>query len=403
MRVIVLGAGVVGVTTAWYLSQAGHTVSIIDQAGFVGSGTSFANAGQLSYSFTDALARPGFLGKLPALMCNRDPAIRFQARPSRDFMRWGLSFLRQCTSARSRANTVAVLKIAMHSSKLMDELLNQVPLDFSFREAGKLVLLTSDGELLAARRSAQLKQQHGCRTDILALQEALRIEPALAYLQHDIKGAIWSADDKVGDAHAFAANLAAWMERNAEVTCRLGEQVTAIRSAKRTVTGVTTSHGEHDADAVVVSLGCGSTALLRGLGIPANIWPVRGYSVTLPLGEHAPSTSISDVRHRMVFSRIGNQMRIAGFADFIEGHSLDDRARADKLLELARRTAPQAAQYDVGDVQAWGAWRPMTPDSRPLVGPTRVNGLYLNTGHGMLGWTLACATGHAVAEAIGRA
>jgi D-amino-acid dehydrogenase len=403
MQVIVLGAGVVGVTTAWYLSQAGHTVTIIDQAEFVGSGTSFANAGQLSYSFTDALARPDFLGKLPALMCNRDPAIRFQVRPGRNFMHWGLGFLRQCTPARSRANTVAVLQLAMCSSQLMDELLARVSLEFSFRAAGKLVLLSSDEELMAARRSAKLKQLHGCLTQVLAPQEALNIEPALAYLKNGIKGAIWSAGDKVGDAHAFATGLTAWMERNAQVTCRLGEQVTAIRTARRTVTGVATSKGEHDADAVVVSLGCGSTALLRRLGIPASIWPVRGYSLTLPPGVHAPSTSISHARHRMVFSRIGKQMRIAGFADFIDGRSLDDRARVDTLLELARRIAPAAAQYDVGDVHAWGAWRPMTPDSRPLVGPTRVKGLYLNTGHGMLGWTLACATGHAVAEAIGRA
>lgn len=403
MRVIVLGAGVVGVTTAWYLSQAGHTVSIIDQADRVGSGTSFANAGQLSYSFTDSLARPGFLTKLPALLCNRDPAIRFQVRPGRDFMQWGLGFLRQCTPGRSRENTVAVLQLAMRSSKLMDEMLKQVSLEFSFREAGKLVLLSSDGELAAARRSVKLKRQHGCLTDILAPRDALGIEPALAHLAVEIKGAIWSADDSVGDAQAFTANLTAWMERNAQVTCRLGEQVSAIRTDKRTVTGVTTSKGEHDADAVVVSLGCGSTALLRRLGIPANIWPVRGYSLTLPPGEQAPSTSISHARHRMVFSRIGSQMRIAGFADFVDGHALDDRARVDTLLELARRIAPAAAQYDVRDVQAWGAYRPMTPDSRPLVGPTRFNGLYLNTGHGMLGWTLACATGHAVAEAIGAA
>ncbi len=403
MRVIVLGAGVVGVTTAWYLSQAGHTVSIIDQADFVGSGTSFANAGQLSYSFTDALARPGFLGKIPALMCNRDPAIRFQVRPGRDFMRWSLGFLRQCTPARSRENTVAVLQLAMQSSKLMDELLTQVSLEFSFRAAGKLVLLSSDGELSAAKRSAKLKQQHGCKTEILGPQEAVRIEPAVVHLKNDIKGAIWSAGDKVGDAHAFAANLVAWMERNAQVTCRLGEQATAIRTAENTVTGVITSNGEHDADAVVVSLGCGSAALLRQLAIPANIWPVRGYSLTLPLGEQAPSTSLSHASQRMVFSRIGNQMRIAGFADFVDGRMLDDRARVDTLLALARRTAPLAAQYDVGDVQGWSGYRPMTPDSRPLVGPTRVKGLYLNTGHGMLGWTLACATGHAVAEAIGPA
>jgi D-amino-acid dehydrogenase len=403
MRVIVLGAGVIGVTTAWYLAQTGHAVTLIDQADKVASGTSFANAGQLSYSFTDALARPGFLRRLPSVMLNRDPAIRFQPAPRRDFLRWGIGFLRQCTTACARSNTVAVLGLAMRSSILMRELLARVPLDFSFRSAGKLVLLSSHAELSAARAGAELKRQYGCRTDILAPDDALRLEPALAHMPRKIHGAIWSADDHVGDAHAFAVQLVAHLQRNAGVECRLGEKVTAIRRYNNSVTGVVTGQNEYDADAVVVSLGCGSPELLRPLGIRAAIWPVRGYSVTLPLGEHPPAASISHTGHRIVFSRIGQHLRIAGFADFVDSRAFDDAERVAALMRMARETAPEAAQYDVSDLQPWGGFRPMTADSRPLTGSTPVRGLYLNTGHGMLGWTLACATGEAVAEAIGAA
>lgn len=400
MHVTVLGAGVVGVATAYYLARRGHAVTVMDQADNVAAGTSFANAGQLSYSFTDALGRPSFLARLPSLLLNRDPGIRVRTKPDPEFLRWALAFLRQCTPSRALGNTVAVLELAMRSSALMNELLGDVPLEFSYRPAGKLVLLSSSAELAAARKATDLKLRHGCNTTILTRKETLEREPALARMQDDFIAAVHSEGDAVADARAFTAALAEWLSHNTETEFRFGKRVESIVTNDGAVSGIRATDGRYPADAVVVCLGCGSGALLRPLDIAAPICPVRGYSVTLPAAAAAPSASITHLRHRIVFSRIGTQLRVAGFADFVADDIRGDATRIESLLALARRVAPYAADYDADERQAWGGFRPMTPDSRPLVGPTRIRGLYLNTGHGMLGWTLACATGAAIAESI---
>lgn len=401
MRVAVLGAGVVGVVTAYYLAHRGHSVTVFEQADRVASGTSFANAGQLSYSFTDALARPSFLRRLPALLLGRDPGIRVRARLHRDFAAWALGFLRQCTPACARENTVAVLGLAMRSSTLMDELLTRVPLDFAHRPAGKLVLLSDAAELAAAREAAELKRTHGCATDVLSRDEAVALEPTLTQLDDCFIAAVYSAGDAVADARAFSEGLATWLASNTATEIRLGQRVSSIAIGGGAVAGVRCDDTEHAVDAVVVCAGCGSARLLRPLGIPAPIFPVRGYSVTLPVAAGAPSASVTHPQRRIVFSRFGSKLRIAGFADFGVANVADDAARIETLLQVARRTAPLAADYDAAERNAWAGFRPMTPDSRPLVGPTRIRGLHLNTGHGMLGWTLACATGEAVAASIG--
>lgn len=401
MRVAVLGAGVAGVVAAYYLSRRGHTVTVFEQAREVAAGTSFANAAQLSYSFTDALARPAFVRHLPSLLLGRDPGIRIRTGGSTDFMRWGLAFLRQCTTQRARENTVAVLQLAQRSSVLMNDLMVDVPLDFAYRPAGKLVLLADRAELAAAREAAALKCRHGCVVEILTRPQALDLEPALSSMEDDFIAAAYSAGDAVADARAFTAGLAEWLTQSGAARIRLGEQVTSLVMTDGAVAGVRTGSGEDASDAVVVCLGCETGTLLRPLGLRVPICPVRGYSLTFPAGAAAPSVSITHPRHRIVYSRIGNTVRIAGFADFVDTNTSDDPARIDALLDVARRTAPLAADYDAPEQHRWGGFRPMTPDSRPLFGPARIPGLYFNTGHGMLGWTLACATGHAVAESLG--
>jgi D-amino-acid dehydrogenase len=399
-RVAVLGGGVVGVVTAWYLARKGHAVTVIERGENVASGTSHANAGQLSYSFTDALARPEFLRKLPGLLLGADPGILFRARPSVAMLRWGYVFLRQCTTAQARQNTVAVLKLAMRSAGLMDELMEAAAIDFSFVRAGKLVLLSGPGEVESARKSVLLKQEHGCATEILTRDEAIRVEPALADMRRDFVVAIYSRNDHVADARLFTFGLADWLDRRGAVLFHLGETATGVLTEAGRVRAVVTDRSEYEVDAVVVCLGTGSSDLLRPLGIDPAICPVRGYSITLPPGDNPPQVSISDLRHRIVLSRLGPSVRIAGFADFVDMETGRDAARIGVLLETARRIAPRAADYAASETRGWAGCRPMTPDGRPRVGPTAIDGLFLNTGHGMLGWTLACATGHDVAELV---
>lgn len=398
MRVHVLGAGVAGVTTAYYLSRLGCDVTVVDRAAGAGAGATFANGGQLSYSFTDSLAKPAFLAALPKLLIGRDPALRIDL--DLELVRWGMRFLRQCTHRQAQENTVAVLKLAMRSAELMNELRDAMPFDFSHRAAGKLVMLRNDEELDAARASAALKRAHGCDTTILTYDQAVGIEPTLADMSVAWRGAVYSDNDEVADAYTFVVELARWLETRGEAAFRFGATIDEIITERGRVGAVRIDGERCDTDAVVVCLGAWSTALLRRAGVAMPVYPVRGYSVTLPPGAAAPDVSVTALSDRVLFSRINGYLRIAGFADFTGFDESSDAARTRLLIDHARRIAPDAADYSVDDVSPWGGLRPMTPDGRPRVGATPVAGLFTNTGHGMLGWTLACASAADVAGAV---
>ena len=398
MHVVVIGAGVIGVTTAYYLSQHGCQVTVVDRSKDVANGASYANAGQLSYSFTDALAKPDFVSKIPALLAGRDRGYRMRLAP--DLIPWGLRFLSQCTTRRAAENTVAVLKTALRSESLMQELREELPFNFYHRSAGKLVLLGNEKELRAAQTNVDLKRRHGCETEILDPRAAIIIEPALARVTDFFAGAVYSKRDSVADAQLFTLGLKEILEQSGLVTFRLGSQVSRLLKDGRKLRSVQLQDGELTADAVVVCAGAWSDGLLRPLGIKPYIYPVRGYSVTLPAGSAAPSASITVSGRKIVFSRLNGRMRIAGFADFAGFRTDADADRINALENIAREYAPLAADYDADERTEWGGFRPMTPNGRPLVGPSGIDGLYLNTGHGMLGWTLACASGHDIARNV---
>ena len=400
MHVVVLGAGVTGVTTAYYLSERGFEVTLVDRADEVAAFTSHANGSQLSYSYTDSLAQPGFIARIPGLVLGLDPAIRVASWKNLSLTPWGLSFLGECTAEKARANTLAVLDIALESATLLDELRAKVDIDFGWRRPGKIAVLGSEEELEGARRRAEWKRERGCDVRIIDYEEAVALEPALDGMRQRFAGAVYSPDDEVGDACAFSKGLTDWLVANRGLKLRLGETATELRRTGGRVTGIATSNGGVDADAVVVCLGPWSGKLLRPVGINPKIYPIRGYSFTLPAGEAAPSVSITSVDKRVVFSLLGNRVRIAGFADFIGYRTSGDARRQRTLFDVARELAPQAADYGADQRFEWGGFRPVTPNGRPVVGATGTSGLYLNTGHGILGWTLACATAKTVADAL---
>ncbi|MEM7430671.1 MAG: FAD-dependent oxidoreductase [Pseudomonadota bacterium] len=398
MHALVLGAGVVGVTTAYYLSQQGWRTTVVDRAEDVGHAASYANGGQLSYSFTDALARPNFVPTIPGLLLGRSQGTRIKLAPG--ILPWGARFLAQCTTERARQNTLAVLHTAARSADLMQTLRNEVPIEFSHRKAGKLVLLSNQQQLAVARSNSQLKSDNGCQTVVLTRDEAIEIEPTLQWLTDDFVAAVYSRDDEVADALSFTKGLRQWLEENDRAEFRLAATVKELISSNGAVQAVRVDDEELEADAVVVCMGAWSDQLLGSVGIKTHVYPVRGYSVTLPPGEHAPLASVTALKQQIVFSRINGFVRIAGFADFTGFDTSADRERGRALLELGRRIAPTLADYSVDDVQHWGGYRPMTPDGRPRVGATRLKKLFVNTGHGMLGWTLACASAADAATAV---
>jgi D-amino-acid dehydrogenase len=375
-HVVVIGAGVVGVTTAYYLSKQGYRVTVVDHASEVATGASYGNAGQLSYTFTDALAKPEFIARIPGLLAGTDPGSRVSA------------------------NTIAVLKTAQRSAGLMAELRATLPIDFSHRTSGKLVLLSSREELRAAEESARLKKEYGSDAVILSTGDAIHIEPALANFNEDFIAAVYSKGDAVADSRMFTLALKDSLAKSGNVTFTLGHKVERLIRSGGRLKAVRLEDEEIAADAAVVCSGAWSGQLLQPLGINPRIYPVRGYSVTLPPGEESPYVSITVLRRRIVFSRLNGRTRIAGFADFMGFNTAADKKRIAALIDSAKTCAPRAADYSVSDQNHWGGFRPMTPDGRPRVGPSGIDGLYLNTGHGMLGWTLACASGHDVADSI---
>jgi D-amino-acid dehydrogenase len=401
MHVAVIGAGVIGVTTAYYLAERGHEVTVIDGEPEVANGASFGNGGQLSYTFTDALAKPAFLAKIPGILAGRDPGSK--VRLDAALVPWGLRFLAQCTRKRAAENTVAVLKTALRSASLLEELCASVPIEFAHRRAGKLVLLSNADELRGAQASTALKKPHGSDTELLSPQDAVEIEPALAHVAENFVGAVYSPSDAVADSRQFAVSLKEWLEQERGVQFLLGCEVARIEQANGRLRAVELGDQSLAPDAVVVCAGAQGGKLLRPLGINPYVYPMRGYSVTLPPGDAAPSVSFTALRHRMVFSRLDDRVRIAGFADFNGFNTDNDAARIDQLLDIARRYAPQAADYSANEKRRWGGFRPMTPSGQPSVGRSKIDGVYLNIGHGMLGWTLACATGHDVAQCVSAA
>lgn len=400
MHVAVLGAGVAGVTSAYFLATQGCDVTLIERASAPAAGTSFANGAQLSYSFTDALARPSFLPTIPGLLFGRDDAIRVSLRARPSLWGWGLRFLAQCTTRRARDNTLFVLQLALRSADHLEHIREQTGIEFSHQRGGKLVLLPEDANLDAARAQAALKARHGCETTLLTLQQAASLEPALAHFEGRYAGAIHSARDEVGDPRAFAAALTAWLCEHRDLRTRFRVTASGLRTDGGRLRSVLTDDGPVNADAVVVCLGSGSPALLRGTAVAAPVYPVRGYSVTLPRAEGSPNISITDVARRVLYCPLGERMRISGFADFLGHDGGRDDERIATLKRIAARIAPSAADYDVADSEPWAGNRPMTPDGRPRTGRTAIPGLFVNFGHGMLGWTLAAATGHDVAQAV---
>jgi D-amino-acid dehydrogenase len=333
-------------------------------------------------------------------MTGTDPAIRIRPGLDFDFFRWGLTFLGQCTTRNFSSNTIEVLKLALQSASLMESLREEVDFDFSFRKAGKLVLIRGFAELDAAKKSTTLKNQHGCDVRILNVQEAFEIEPSLQNMRTGYSGAVYSAGDHVGDAKAFSVGLAKFLQSRFGVDFRLGCEAHGVQIANGRISGVLVGDDSLPADAVVVCLGAWSSRFLGNGPVSQRIVPVRGYSITLPPGKHPPRLSISDVEHRIVFSSLNDTIRIAGFADFLGFDDQADAGRIELLLKVARSVAPDAADYTAIDQHGWGGFRPMTANSRPIVGPGAVRGLYLNYGHGMLGWTLACSTGFNVAQML---
>jgi D-amino-acid dehydrogenase len=402
MKICVLGAGVIGLTTAWWLAEAGHDVVIVDRHDSTGADASAANGGQLSYAFVAPLASPATLLKLPSLLMGKDGPMRIRPNLDPALIAWGLRFLLACRPAVVRETVAAQLALAALSRHEMDFLCQSAKLAFGLKTAGKLVVYRTETEFAAARgtlTSLDLDQQ------VLTPAECVALEPALKLNARQLTGGIYTASEQVGDCAAFCAALTARMKQHSNIEWLLGTSVTGpVRSGNRLV-AVDTDKGEVEAKRFVLCMGAQSSGFAKACGFYLPVYPLKGYSITLTPAAAAPTLrhSVTDFERKLVFAPLAAggrpSIRVAGIADL----ESDDTSIDARRVEILRRASSETLGIDAdGDVQAWCGLRPMTPDSRPIVGWSPLEGLFINSGHGMLGWTLACGSARLTTDLIGR-
>ena len=405
MKVLVLGAGVVGMAAAWYLWRDGHEVTVVERNAGVGLETSFANGGQLSYSYVAPLASPSVIPKIPPWLLRRDSPLRFRPELDPDQWRWCLAFLAACNQATADLTTERLLRLAFYSRELMHELVAKESVEFDYVQNGKLVVHTQAQSFASAVRLMEYQRKLGAEQRALDALECVELEPALAHMAPRITGAIHTPSEDVGDTYRFCNELKRLMESGPNAASfRFGVEVERLLPWRGRLMGVETSAGVLEADHYVLALGTNAPYLLKPLGIRVPVYPLKGYSLSLPIKDErgAPRISVTDFKRKVVYARIGDELRVAGMADLSGRRAVIDVERVDQLVDEVRNTFPAATDFSA--LSPWCGMRPATPRGTPVIGATPHRNLWLNVGHGALGFTLALATGRIVADlAAGKA
>lgn len=404
MKVTVLGAGVTGITSAWFLQQAGHEVTVIDRQPGAGLETSFANGGQVSVSHAEPWANPGAPLKVLKWLMREDAPLLFRLRPDLNQWLWGLDFLRQCTPGCTRHNIKQMVNLGLYSRATLQNLRAATGIDYQQKTEGILHFYTSEKEYADAQAPAALMREYGCELDMKTPDECIAIEPALAASRDKLVGGSMTASDESGDAHQFTAKLAA-LCASADVEFLYNTRIVGTRQEGGALAGVQIANAdgivsEVQSDAYVMCLGAYSPQWARLLGQTLRIYPAKGYSVTLPVINEAASfnVSLTDDEYKLVFSRLGNRLRIAGTAE-LGGYNTDlNLVRCEAIVRRVRQLFPDMT--DGKNAQYWTGLRPATPSNVPYIGTSKTRNLFLNTGHGTLGWTHACGSGAAIADIV---
>ena len=404
MRVLVLGAGLLGVTSAYYLQQLGHDVTVIDRQATPAAETSFANGGQISVSHAEPWANPSAPLKVLQWLGKEDAPLLFRIRADMRQWLWGLQFLRECTPARTRHNIEQIVRLGTYSRDMLQALRRDAGIAYHERTEGILHFYTTQKEFDGALKPAEQMRALGCERHVISADEAVKIEPALAHIRPQLAGATVTAEDESGDANRFARELVKLCEA-AGVKFLMSHTVTAIREAGGQIEHVeaTDSEGRFQrivADSYVLAMGSLSPIYAAPLGIRLPIYPAKGYSVTMPVKDAsmAHQISLTDDEFKLVFSRLGDRLRIAGTAEF-NGYDRDlNRVRCEAIVRRVEQLFPGAGETT--QAQFWTGLRPATPSNVPLIGKTKIPNFFLNTGHGTLGWTHSCGSGKSIARIV---
>lgn len=401
MKVLVLGAGVVGVATAYYLWRDGHEVVVVDRQAGPGRETSYGNAGGICPSFAGPWAAPGMISKVLKMSLQADSPIRFSLALDKQKINWVRQWLKNCNTEKFRINKLRMQRVAHYSYRCLQDIAASAPIaDFDFYDGGVLQIFRTQAELDVGRISAQALEEFGVPWKLLTNDQLTAVEPAMGRTSVKVAGALHMPADASGDSFKFVNQLAAFLAARG-VVFQYDTAIQSIQTSGNAITGIGTATGPMQADAYVVALGSYAPFLLAPLGIKLPVYPLKGYSITVPVSDPAAATrmAVMDEHNKVMISRLGNRIRAAGMAE-LTGYGLELKAdRRALLVRVVQELFPSGLDFD--QVEFWAGLRPMTPDGPPILGKTAWRNLYLNSGQGSNGWTQSCGTGKIVADLVG--
>ena len=403
MHICILGAGVIGVTSAYWLLEAGHRITLVDALPQAGSGASLGNGAQLSYSYVTPLADPSVWSHWPQYLFSANSPLTLRPQMDPAQWRWLLQFLAACTRQRAHRTTEELLRLAFFSRDQLAALRAKLPFEFHHRTAGKLVMFDDPATLDGARRQVALQAELGCQQSVLDAARCLEIEPALGAGSRRWVGGVYTPSEEVGDCARFCRGLLELMLAHPDFRFAHSSVVSRLTAGHGRLQSVLAGGEELHADAFVLALGADSPAFARQAGFSLPIYPLKGYSITVPLQQATPQTapqvSITDLSRKIVYARLGQRLRVAGRVELVGREpGVPPRAIAE-LVQGMRELFPAHADWpDTAALEPWAGFRPATPTGVPIIGRSPIKNLYLNVGHGALGWTLACGSAALLAQ-----
>lgn len=398
MKVIVLGAGVIGTTTAYELAKAGHEVVVVDRQTGPALETSFANAGEVSFGYCSPWAAPGIPRKALKWIFMEHAPLILRPKLDRAMLSWMFKMLSNCTSERYAINKSRMLRLSDYSRICLADVRDETGIDYDARMQGTLQLFRTQQQLDASAKDVKALAADGIPYEVLDPEGCIRVEPALAHVREKIVGGLLTPKDETGDCFKFTNLLAAKAEALG-VRFAYGTTIKRLDVEGGKVRGVVTDRETLRGDAVVVALGSYSPLVVKDHGIDLPVYPVKGYSLTIPIKDasRAPESTIMDETYKIAITRLGDRIRVGGMAE-ISGYTNDLGAPRRRTLEHS--VTDLFPGGDITKASFWSGLRPMTPDGTPVIGATKISGLYLNTGHGTLGWTMSCGSARVISDLV---
>jgi D-amino-acid dehydrogenase len=400
MKIVVMGGGVIGVTTAYYLARDGHEVTVLDRQPHAANETSFANAGLVAPGHAYTWASPRAPKILLKSLFRDDQAFKLRLRADPRMWSWLLLFLRQCTDERARRNTICKLRLCLYSQEALHEVVSATGVAYDAQTGGLLYFYRSQEGFERGIANSVILCEHELPLEIVDRDRVAQLEPALAPVKDRIAGAIYAPSDESGDAHLFTRALAAFCRAKMGVHLEFETTISRLAVQGDRIDRILSDKDPIRADAYVLALGCDSPSVARQIGIRLPIYPVKGYSVTIPVrpGDTAPHLGGVDEEHLLAYARMGDRLRLTAKAEFA-GYDRSQRPEDFRhLLQVARDLFPTGGDYT--RPLYWAGLRPMTPEGTPILGQTRYRNLFLNTGHGHMGWTMSCGSARIIADLI---